>query len=69
MVDTSLRSSNSCKVRNSVARQQLGAWHAGPHKSRLACGPHNVNGKYVLGEIDADGDNGGLGLPLPKKSE
>jgi hypothetical protein len=46
--------------------KQLAARNAGAHQRGLACGVHAMYGKDVLGEIDADGDNGRHGLPLPK---
>jgi hypothetical protein len=39
---------------------------AGAHQLRLSCGAHAVEGKHVLGEIDADEENG-HGLPLPSE--
>ena len=51
-----------------VAEEALkaGARNAGAHQRGLACGVRAMYGKDVLGEIDADGDNGRHGLPLPK---
>jgi hypothetical protein len=45
---------------------QPGARHRRPHQRGLACFIHPVDRKHVLGEIDADVDNG-HGLPLPSE--
>jgi hypothetical protein len=45
---------------------QLGARNAGPHQRGLAVLVYSVDCKDVLGEIDADVDNG-HGLPLPSE--
>jgi hypothetical protein len=46
--------------------EQFGAWHAGAHQHGLACGIDAVDGKNILGQIDAYGYDS-HGLPLPEK--